>query len=280
MMKKDRIEKYIKPLKPFKTQLSKKGKRGKKIRAVIFDVYGTLFISGSGDIGLVKTDCKKTNDIELLMKKFSINGTGEKLLKDFFSSIQNEHHILKTKGFDYPEVETDRIWMTLLNISNRTEVRMFAAEFEMIINPAYPMPNLEKILGACRDKGLYMGIISNAQFYTKYLFKWFLGKNFKDLGFHSELVFLSYKYGYAKPSRFMFRLAADKLKKIGIPADSVIYIGNDMLNDIYPANQEGFLTALFAGDARSLRMRENDPRCSSLEPDYIVNDLIQLADFI
>ena len=125
-----------------------------------------------------------------------------------------------------------------------------------------------------------MGIISNAQFYTKYLFKWFLGKGLKDLGFHSELIFLSYKCGYAKPSRFMFSLAAEKLEKIGIPAAAAVYMGNDMLNDIYPANQEGFLTALFAGDSRSLRIRENDPRCSALEPDYIVNDLIQLADFM
>ncbi len=40
--------------------------------------------------------------------------------------------------------------------------------------------------------------------------------------------------------------------------------------------QLGLKTALFAGDQRSLRLREHDPRCSTLEPDLIITKLSQL----
>jgi putative hydrolase of the HAD superfamily len=80
----------------------------------------------------------------------------------------------------------------------------------------------------------------------------------------------------AKPSVAFFKMAAEKLKEKEIQPSSALYIGNDMLNDIYPAQQTGFQTALFAGDKRSLRLRTEDPRCRDLKPDLVVTDLGQL----
>ena len=125
-----------------------------------------------------------------------------------------------------------------------------------------------------------MGIISNAQFYTAYLFKWFLGSDLNDLGFDPELVYYSYQYEIAKPSPILFQLAAQKLKERGITPPCVLYIGNDMLNDIYPAKAIGFQTALFAGDRRSLRLRADDPRCKHLRADLVITDLDQLIPHI
>ena len=55
-----------------------------------------------------------------------------------------------------------------------------------------------------------------------------------------------------------------------------IYVGNDMLNDVWAASQAGMQTAWFAGDARSCRRREDDPRCRSLRPDVVLTSLMQL----
>ncbi|MCL1812348.1 MAG: hypothetical protein FWG29_02365, partial [Treponema sp.] len=52
-----------------------------------------------------------------------------------------------------------------------------------------------------------------------------------------------------------------------------LYIGNDMKNDITGAAGEGFTTALFAGDRRSLRLREDDPACAGKRPDMVLRDL-------
>jgi putative hydrolase of the HAD superfamily len=78
----------------------------------------------------------------------------------------------------------------------------------------------------------------------------------------------------------MFQVAAEQLKHMDISVGSALYIGNDMLNDMYPAKQAGFKTGLFAGDARSLRLRENDPKCKDLSVDLVITDLIQLLDYI
>jgi putative hydrolase of the HAD superfamily len=78
----------------------------------------------------------------------------------------------------------------------------------------------------------------------------------------------------------MFQVAAERLNHMGISVRSALYIGNDMLNDIYPGKQAGFKTGLFAGDARSLRLRENDPKCKDLSVDLVITDLAQLLDYI
>jgi putative hydrolase of the HAD superfamily len=78
----------------------------------------------------------------------------------------------------------------------------------------------------------------------------------------------------------MFEAAAKNLRNMGIFSNSVLYVGNDMLNDIYPAKRVGFKTGLFAGDARSLRLRENHPKCQNLSADLVITDLIQILDLI
>jgi len=100
------------------------------------------------------------------------------------------------------------------------------------------------------------------------------------LVFHNDLIIFSYKFGHAKPSTFLFQLAAKKLNNMNIRKNSVLYIGNDMLKDIYPAKMAGFKTALFAGDSRSLKMRKDDPKCKNLSADIILTDLSQLFDFM
>jgi putative hydrolase of the HAD superfamily len=67
---------------------------------------------------------------------------------------------------------------------------------------------------------------------------------------------------------------------MGLSTAACLYVGNDMLNDIYPAKQLGFQTALFAGDKRSLRLRTDDARCVNLFADLVLTDLGQLIDHI
>ncbi|MBC8199338.1 MAG: HAD hydrolase-like protein [Desulfobacterales bacterium] len=255
---------------------------------MMFDVYGTLFISGSGDIGIAKKKSpeayeqayEETYELEQLLIEFKIRKTPKAVLNDFFAGIEKKHDKLRKQGIDFPEVEIDRIWMSILKNNDLVTVRKFAVRFEMIVNPVYPMPNLEEMLSACKKSKILLGIISNAQFYTSCLFEWLLDSNLEKLGFHPDLILFSYKSGHAKPSPFMFQSALERLKRLNVPANSALYIGNDMLNDIYPAKKTGFNTALFAGDTRSLRLRKDVTECKTLSPDLVITDLIQLLDYI
>ena len=276
MMEKKFVQRYLRHLTPLPTSLKPGGRPKEEIQCVLFDIYGTLFISASGDIGLADEKALQIAEIDQLLIKYSIRKSPQTLLREFYGAIKARHRELRKKGVEFPEVKIDRIWRQVLSIDDITVVRQFAVEFEFIINPTSPMPNLDKLLSACRNRNRLMGIISNAQFYTAYLFKWFLGSDLKDLGFDPELVYYSYQFEIAKPSPILFQLAAKNLKARGIPPSCVLYIGNDMGNDIYPAKAVGFQTALFAGDQRSLRLRADDTRCKHLSADLIITDLTQL----
>jgi putative hydrolase of the HAD superfamily len=276
----DRLLHYIEPLSPLPTSLNPSKKLKEKVKCILFDVYGTLFISGSGDISITRQQSRQTQNLKNLLDRLQIKKKPQIVLDDFFSAIDIEHKRLRQTGVDFPEVEIDRIWTRVLEIEELALVRAFAVEFELIVNPVYPMPNLEKMLSGCKISKVLMGIISNAQFFTPYLFSWFLDSRPEDLGFTSDLIFYSFKSGHAKPSSFMFEAAAKNLRNMDISAHSVLYIGNDMLNDIYPAKMVGFKTALFAGDTRSLRLRENHPKCQNLSADIVITDLVQILDLV
>ena len=78
----------------------------------------------------------------------------------------------------------------------------------------------------------------------------------------------------------LFNAAAEVLSAYGIGPPEVLYVGNDMLNDILPASSVGFRTALFAGDARSLRRRQGDGRVARIVPDLVLTRLSQLQECI
>ena len=274
------VQRYLHHLTPLPTYLEPGGVLKEKIKCLLFDIYGTLFISGSGDISLAGKKSPEIDELNQLLTKYTVRKSPQALLNEFYHAIKTRHEELRNRGVDFPEINIDRIWMQVLSNDDTNIVRQFAAEFELIVNPVYPMPNLEKILSACRHRSILMGIISNAQFYTPYLFKWFLDSDLKGLGFDPDLIFYSYRFEVAKPAPMLFRIAAEKLTAKGIPPSGVLYLGNDMLNDIYPAKGIGFQTALFAGDKRSLRLRSDDPRCKNLSADLVITDLIQLIRHI
>ena len=280
MLTKDEIIPLIRPLKPIPTGLQPSGSSEEKVHCLIFDIYGTLFISGSGDISISMQQSENPIQLERLLGEFGMQKPARETLRDFYKTIQQQHEEMKKKGVDFPEVQIDRIWMDVLSIVNRQTARDFAEKFEMMVNPVYPMPHLNALLVTCKQKRIPLGIISNAQFYTLHLFHWFLDSTPEQLGFEPDLTFLSYRIGQAKPSELPFRLAAEKLADMGIPVERSLYIGNDMLNDVYPAQQVGFKTALFAGDARSLRLRQDHRLCKTLSVDLVITDLIQLVDHV
>jgi putative hydrolase of the HAD superfamily len=177
-------------------------------------------------------------------------------------------------------VVIEDVWGEVLGLGSPKRAREFALEYELLFNPVWPMPHLEELLKSLRSLIDVMGIVSNAQFFTPLLFKAFTGSSPGANGFHEELALYSYIYEHAKPSPFLFERARAILENWGIAAENALYVGNDMLNDIFAAGRCGFQTALFAGDKRSLRLREDDARCMEVRPDITVIDLFELSEII
>ncbi len=268
------------PMKPIPTGLAPRGALKQPAGCLLFDVYGTLFISTSGDIGLMQAQVAGSGLLDPLLEFYHIEEDAEHLMARLTAEIEAEHARRKAAGVAVPEVRIEQVWRRLLKDVPGGAIRRFAEDFEHTVNPVFPMPHLETMLSACRTASLPMGIISNAQFYTPRLFKRHLGADLVALGFDPELTFFSFRFGRAKPGRWMFEQAKERLAQRAVAAGRTLYVGNDMLNDICPAAATGFKTALFAGDRRSLNLRQGHPECRGLKPDLVITDLRQLLEVV
>lgn len=256
------------------------------IETVLFDVYGTLLISGSGDVGTAAaTDCAVALAEALACSGLSgklveAGKRGTRMLRD---EIQEEHKRTRKAGIDFPEVEIREIWMRILRAlqtdalldqqPNEETVRRLALEYECRVNPVWTMPGAKWTLTTLHQRGWKLGIVSNAQFYTPLLLETLLGASLTDIGFDPALCAWSFEERQAKPS-------VDLFARLPIDPACTLYVGNDLLNDVWAASRVGCRTVLFAGDQRSLRRRQDDPRCVDLQPDAVVDDLRQIPELL
>lgn len=265
------------------------------IRSVVFDVYGTLFISAAGDISLAEDGARGD-----LLQRAIERGTGKRMMPNgcelatsYFDKIQAHQELRREEGITYPEIEIRDVWRDLLDdliatnqLPEGTETgpatcEAIALAYECAANPVWPMPHLEPTLEALKNRGLPLGIVSNAQFYTLHLFPAFLDDRERhEVGFDPALEVFSFREREGKPSRRLYDRLARQLAEVRISPSEVLYVGNDLRNDTWPAQLVGFRTALFAGDQRSLRWREDDPRVGAVEPDLVLTDLAQIPDVL
>jgi len=263
----------------------------RNIEAVMLDVYGTFLVSASGDIGMSDADSHAD------AFRRAVSETGLTLLTDgargaayLRRAVEASHGRSREAGVDYPEVDIVAVWRETLEslqqeghlagFHEETDVPTLSLCYELLTNPVWPVPGAAESLTELTVRGIHLGLISNAQWFTPLLFPALLGGELDALGIRSDMQFWSWQTGRAKPSEHLFRQAADALRGRGIEPDRVLYVGNDMLNDVLPASATGFRTALFAGDRRSLRRREGDPRVGTLAPDIVLLNLRDLLTCI
>lgn len=251
----------------------------RKPKAVLFDIYGTLFTSASGDISTIdQRDCTSavTSALDHVGAGPLNLGAATALANRFRTEIEQDHRRSQSAGIQFPEIDVREIWRhTVADLSildGPGMVERFAVCYEMAANPVWPMPGAAGLLSRLRDP-LPMGIVSNAQFYTPLLFPGLLGSTMSELGFQPDLISLSYDHRIAKPDAHLFDRPLAALADQGIDSSEVVYVGNDMLNDVATATAAGCMTILFAGDRRSLRLREDHSALRSLAPNSVVQTL-------
>ena len=291
------------PMQPISTELEPWLRKLEGIKVVLFDIYGTLLVSSSGDVGTDKEYDESTstaNGVESISQRALIEMLGPlgMSLEDAQSvvrqAILDKHKALRELGIPYPEIDIVAVWKqivaTKLNSTTAaqkcerglgwsdSELRKLGIYYELANNSVFPMPSMMDALTSISDKGLKLGIISNAQFYTPIIVEAFCGKRIEELGFDGQLLFYSFVYGRAKPDVFLYQQAAKALEDMGVKPENVLYVGNDMTKDMVPAKKVGFRTGLFAGDQRSLRLGQHTlPELPSWV-DLVFTDLGQIDE--
>jgi putative hydrolase of the HAD superfamily len=285
------------PIDPLPTGVEPHYYCDKGIKAILLDIYGTLLISSSGDID--QTEISDDNLRQALgaagiKTQDGIQNVLDHLLSDFNYTIRVCHEAARMNNIPYPEIDILSIWKIVLIHARRkglveftddADILLMTAVFEFLSNKVYPMPGFKETIEALLKRNIPLGLISNAQFYTPVLMNYFLNDKIslkeKIKGFDRDMVVFSYKFGKAKPDPTLYEELLPTLKwKYGIRSDQVLFVGNDMLKDIYPSKHVGFKTALFAGDKRSLRMREEKKELSATKPDFVITELNQLLTIV
>ncbi|HFD80955.1 MAG TPA: HAD family hydrolase [Gammaproteobacteria bacterium] len=285
----ERIRALSRPLQPEPTGYPPRLQPLADIRAVIFDIYGTLLVSGSGDVG----PASEEENEQALREALAAAGVLDSgalpeaplgpLLLEAIHAAQEER---RREGIEYPEVDIVEVWRRLLTRlvgegvaveADLARLRRLAIEYECRSNPVWPMPGMRETLQVLKDRGIRLGIVSNAQFYTPLMLEALLDADPEALGFEPSLCSWSWRLLEAKPSTALFQPVLEQLAAADIEAAQTLYVGNDQLKDIWPASRLGWRTALFAGDRRSLRLREDDERCAGVMPELVIESLDQLA---
>lgn len=294
---KKRFRKLSAPMDAVSTDTEARLQKLSGIRFVLYDFYGTLFLSGVGDIGIDdgSSDAALMNDA-LTGAGIALQnpGAGERCLALYNSVVDENINRLREEGIQTPEPDIREIWNTVLehmesqNLikttgtdSPETAMRI-SVEFEARMNPVWPVYDAVSTLGDLKERGLRQGIISNSQFYTPLVLEALSGKSITGLGFDSRLLHWSFEEKMKKPDIEFYKRFLNKLTAAfpeSLP-NEVLYVGNDMLKDIWPAASLGMKTALFAGDRRSLKWRRDDDRCRDLEPDVIITNFRQLHEVV
>lgn len=245
------------------------------IQAVLFDFYGTLFVSAAGEVGSAPGSTPSEGPLHEALKASGVTGVADpgELGRLYLAGIGEARDRLRRQGEANPEIDIVELWRSLLPLSERQAV-VLAVEFECRQNPVWPMPGLEMLLSGLAGSGFVMGIVSNAQFYTPLVFEALLEQSPEAAGFRPDLLVWSYRHGIGKPSPKLWKIALDRVHaRDGIEPGQVLVVGNCMVNDICPAAELGCRTALFAGDARSLRW----PSGVGIQPDRIVTCLADIG---
>jgi len=256
------------------------------IQHIVFDVYGTLFVSGVGDIGN-SAPADRGAALSTTLSKMGARHLPENdvLEKVYLEEIQNNQGLSRILGARNPEVEIREVWQRLITRTapnlrlSPDRIEEMALRFELAVNPVWPMPDLGHILDQLSIRFPPFGIVSNAQFFTPLLFPALTGRSLRDLHFDPFSCVWSFEEREAKPSTKLFEILLSRVEG-DLRPEQILYVGNDRLNDIYAAREAGLRTALFAGDSRSLRLREDHPDCKDAIPDCTITNLSQLFALI
>ncbi|MCB1204692.1 MAG: HAD family hydrolase [Verrucomicrobiae bacterium] len=257
----------LRPLQVEEAGMDPKLARMPGIRAVVFDLYGTLLISAAGGIFGNAPDPEGLPGFEEV----------------YWNLVREHHERRRAEGVAHPEVEVRDLWVESLRRLGKVVPASSELEFSILahecrVNPVWPMPRAAETLSRLAGAGVSLGIISNAQFYTLPVMEGLFGSSLEELGFHPGLQVFSFEVGEGKPSPRLFEILGERAAGLGLDPSEVLYVGNDFRKDVLPARAIGFRTALFAGDARSLRLgglSEDEARETA---DAVITDLAQVAE--
>ena len=213
-----------------------------KIRAVLLDVYQTLLEVSPPPDGAAALWERLWHE--------QLGGSPRLSLEAVAAACEKitarEHTAARAAGILHPEVYWPAVAAAALPELERLAeegVDEFLFLHAQLQHTVRLMPGASSVLRSFVDRGVPLGLASNAQPYTVTELAVALdGTGLSLASFQADLCFFSYKHGFSKPDPHVFRLLAARLQARGIQPGETLAVGDRADNDIEPARAQGFQT--------------------------------------
>ena len=232
-----------------------------KIRAVIFDYYGTLI-----DIQTTEEKEEIFYYLSLYLHYYGVNIDTEKLRETIAHEQERYFHRMRQER--YPELDLEVVFENVLKKEGLTNpfltesccklFRMFSRERFQLFPDSLP------VLKQMKESGYLLAVVSDAQ-------KVFTPEESRMLGltpFFKHII-LSTSFGFKKPDGRLFAIACALLE---ISPVNAVYIGNNPKTDIKGAKEIGMQAILVT--------RDQEYNNYDIKPDFNANSLWEAWEWV
>jgi putative hydrolase of the HAD superfamily len=239
------------------------------VRGIAFDVNGTLIeILTEDDMGQI---------FRAIGHFLTYQGIDlrRQQLRDLYFGIMKEQQ--RSNPETYPEFDSVAIWREIIDVHKTDFTRGLPADklaqMPLFLSEMYRgisrrrlrlYPHVRGVLDILRSR-FPLAVVTDAQSaYAR-------GELYRVgiLDYFNPIV-VSGDRGYRKPDRRLFQEAIDGM---GLRADEVLYVGNDMYRDVYGAREAGMRTVMFASDQGTKHYQD-------CVPDHTITDHRELLGLL
>uniref|UniRef100_A0A7C4QX47 HAD family hydrolase n=1 Tax=Schlesneria paludicola TaxID=360056 RepID=A0A7C4QX47_9PLAN len=277
------------------------------IRAVAWDIYGTLLRISDGELLFVHPQAMRMEvALDKTIQEFNMwhsmsrkPGAPWEYMLQLYQRTYDELRLAGSgrKG-DLTEVDAAQLWRRILGKLEQKEYQYDEAFYgdldELSAKIAYffhaSLQGCEAEAGALEvllslfHQGLPQGVIADGQCFTLLqLLRGLLAQGTLPAGsrlFLPELMTLSYQEGIRKPSKSLYLKAAERFESRGVSPGEVLYVSARLRDDLAVAKSVGFRTALYAGDKVSLRASAADLKDPAVKPDRLMTELTHIREIL
>lgn len=221
------------------------------VRAIFFDVYGTLL-----RVGPAPPDADAR--WEQLFHEFWPTQPRPSRLEFSVAcsqAIAQRHSVARARGIPFPEVIWPSVVAEVLPDFARWPVEK-QAEFvfrQMQTGRTIGLRDgAGEVLRLLRNQDRLLGIASNSQAYTLRELQEALTNAGLDLDiFARDLSFWSFEHGFSKPDPHVFQILTARLEGHGVAPAETLMVGDRLDNDVEPARAHGWQTWLLKPEEAS-----------------------------
>jgi FMN phosphatase YigB (HAD superfamily) len=274
------------------------------LRAVTWNVYGTLLAIGGGELLFqhpndfvmnVALD-KTVQEFKMWASMSRKPGQPADYMKLIYEQVLDEQRMVPPGGTErHPEVASDRLWEAIIKKLFQKDYtfdasfygslneysRKVAYFFHASLQGTDCYPGAAAALRHVAESGRAQGLLADGQCFTAVQLQRGLARQEAvslDELVPAELRALSYEVRGRKPSERLFRLSLQQLAQRGITPDQVLHVGSRLAQDVVPARRVGMKTALFAGDRASLGATPEQLKEPASRPDVLLTELDQIGE--